>query len=1005
MNKLKTTALAVIAVGLVLGISSAQVTTSSCYQFERNLRVGNTGADVKALQQTLNANGFTVAAAGHAGSAGMETTYFGNATKNALIKWQNANSATVLTPWGLTSGTGFFGATSRAEMNKCAPGTPTTPGTGTVSGAVSVSLASVQPNNVLVAGSVNATIGNFLFTGNGTVVSVKLQRTGISNYDTMSNVYLYDTYTGARLTDAASFLTDGTATFTSGTGIFNVAGTRAITVKADIKAGVSGQSVGTSLIGYTVAGNAAAVVSGVNGPNLPIGSADIVSATVNSVTAVAGQVDAGRQNVVFWEGQINTSKDAYMSGGIFSFIGSAPTTVFGNLKLYVDGVQVGNAMAVDATGKVTFTGSSFVRAGNHTISFRGDVLAGAGRDYYVRLEDGGLMLEDANIRGVYGALNFASGVSARVPASGVVQINSCSSTNCSIYSADGTFSGAKVVAGSSNQVIGKYTFRAVGESVKLMSGKITVKGTTMSNTDIRNVSVFVNGVQVVSGKTVKLNGTTTVDLTNLGGMVVNMGSTDVIEIKADVVDSTGAVLGSGTLQTGLSLDVQGQDSKNSITYSAINSNLVTVGSMSASFANNSNFTGSKITGTASNVKVGSFILSAGNEPLRLTALNVKFVPTTMNLSTVNNFRLMGGGSQIWSQSTIGSGTSTATVNTSPYMEIPANSTKTFDVYVDLNNAVGSVAVSATASYQGTISLTTDTSSSTTAQNTSIGTPALKSVAKASSSLSPRYVVGGELANAAVFTITADQASFTTSKLQVHVEKPELVSAVKIAGVNAIYRGNGVYSADVAKEITTIGTDVPVDVTFNTANRDTNTLSGSSTKISLSYLASSASGFVATGTEDGTTALTGGDSSIFTLVGAYPTIKMSNNTSSFPAGSINDQAIGTITVTPVGGTVAVKTLKVRTPAEITSIRVVDQSGGTANNVTVTGSAGDYTLTITGNIGSQTTYTIRGTGSNPSTSGGVVGATLGAVTTLTWVDVQGDSAAADITGSAALVTYNN
>ncbi|MDD3940697.1 MAG: peptidoglycan-binding domain-containing protein, partial [Candidatus Pacebacteria bacterium] len=267
MNIKKTAVITAIA-GVVLGASfaAAQVTTtSSCYQFNTNLRVGNTGADVKALQQTLNARGFTVAAAGQAGSAGMETSYFGNATKNALIKWQDANASSVLTPWGLTSGTGFFGATSRAEMNKCAVGTvptdPTNP-TNPVSGSVAVSLAQIQPNNVLVQNSVNATLVNFVFSGNGTVVSVKLQRTGISNYDTLTNVYLYDANTGARLTDAASVLTDSTITFTNGTGLFNVAGSRAITVKGDIKDEVSGQSVGVSLIGYTVAGNAAAVVSG-----------------------------------------------------------------------------------------------------------------------------------------------------------------------------------------------------------------------------------------------------------------------------------------------------------------------------------------------------------------------------------------------------------------------------------------------------------------------------------------------------------------------------------------------------------------------------------------------------------------------------------------------------------------------------------------------------------------------------------------------------------------------
>jgi len=1006
MNIKKTAVITAIA-GVVLGASfaAAQVTTtSSCYQFERNLRVGNTGADVKALQQTLNANGFTVAAAGQAGSAGMETSYFGNATKNALIKWQEANAAATLAPWGLTSGTGFFGATSRAEMNKCAgtPGTPTTPGTGTVSGAVAVSLAQVQPNNVLVEGSVNATIGNFVFTGNGSVVSVKLQRTGISNYDTMSNVYLYDTNTGARLTDAGSFLTDGTATFTNGTGLFTVAGSRAITVKADIKKPSSGQSVGVSLIGYTVAGNAAAVVSGVNGPNLPVGSATIVKATLSTTTLVAATVDAGRQNVVFWEGKVNTDRDSYMSGGIFSFVGSAPYSSFANVKLYVDGVQIGNAMGVDAMGRVSFVGSTFLRAGDHTVSLRGDVVSGAGRDYYVRLEDGGLMFEDSNIRGVYGEVAKDAGFSMRVPAATAVIINSCSSTNCSIFTSDSSFSGVKVVAGSSQQTVGKYTFKAIGEPVKLMSGKLAIVGTT-GDVDVRNVSVSVDGVQVVSGKTVKLDGATFVDLTNLGSMIVYMGNTSVIEVKADIVTSTGTVLSSGSLTTKLTLDVQGQDSKNTTSWtSAVDSLPVTVGSMNASFTNNSNFTGSKVPRTLSNVKVGSFILSTGNEAVRLTGLNFTFAPAVLlDLSSVTNLRLMDGATQLWNQSNIGSGTSPAPVNTSPYMEIAANSTKTFDVYVDFNNAAntGTLTVTAAANYQGVISMSSKTDTVTTGQVTTVATPSLSSVAKASTALSDRYVVGGALGNTAVFNLVAGGSSFTTTKMNVAVSDPATVSAVKIAGANAIYRGNGIYSADVSKEITTIGTDVPVEVTFNTANRDTNTLTGATTSIALSYVASGATGFVNLGTEDATSSImTGATSSTFTLVGAYPTIKMTNNTTSFSAGSINDQTIGVLNITPVGGVVAVGTVQLVVPAGIT-IRVVDSTGGTPSNVAVAGSV----LTITGNIAGPVSYTIKGTGTNPNTSGGVVGATLDAVTTLKWTDVQGGGT--EISGTTDLVTYNN
>ncbi|MEI6058054.1 MAG: peptidoglycan-binding domain-containing protein, partial [bacterium] len=80
--------------------------------FTRTISQGSTGADVKALQVFLNTHGYIIATSGN-GSPGHESTYFGIATKNALIKFQNANKATILTPYGLTKGTGILGAKTR----------------------------------------------------------------------------------------------------------------------------------------------------------------------------------------------------------------------------------------------------------------------------------------------------------------------------------------------------------------------------------------------------------------------------------------------------------------------------------------------------------------------------------------------------------------------------------------------------------------------------------------------------------------------------------------------------------------------------------------------------------------------------------------------------------------------------------------------------------------------------------------------------------------------------
>ena len=103
------------------GGSSATTGGSSAgvcpFTWTRDLRTGATGADVKALQQFLNADEATRVAATGAGSAGMETETFGPATAAAVSKFQTKYRADILTPNGLVSPTGTFGPSTRAKAN------------------------------------------------------------------------------------------------------------------------------------------------------------------------------------------------------------------------------------------------------------------------------------------------------------------------------------------------------------------------------------------------------------------------------------------------------------------------------------------------------------------------------------------------------------------------------------------------------------------------------------------------------------------------------------------------------------------------------------------------------------------------------------------------------------------------------------------------------------------------------------------------------------------------
>jgi len=78
------------------------------YQFTKDLELGDEDPNVKELQKYLNRNGLSVAISG-VGSAGKETTYFGQATKAALIKFQQAKN--------ISPAVGYFGPKTRSIMN------------------------------------------------------------------------------------------------------------------------------------------------------------------------------------------------------------------------------------------------------------------------------------------------------------------------------------------------------------------------------------------------------------------------------------------------------------------------------------------------------------------------------------------------------------------------------------------------------------------------------------------------------------------------------------------------------------------------------------------------------------------------------------------------------------------------------------------------------------------------------------------------------------------------
>jgi hypothetical protein len=354
--------------------------TCTGFTFTANYKMGQSGSEVMQIQKFLNANGFTVATSG-AGSAGNETSYFGAATKAAVIKFQNANAASILTPVGLTTGTGNWYASTRAKANmmgsSCTGGTGTTP-TGA---GLSVAAAAQPTNSLAPQGASRVPFTKLTLTNNSgaavTVNGITVERTGLGQNAVFSGIVLVDDTTNTQVGTSKTLNSNYQAvvgdTFTVNPGEtkrFTIAGNMATPLTS-----YAGQVVGLSVVGV----NTSATVSG----SLPItGAYHTVNASlsIGTVSTSTSAFDPGTNT------QKNIGDTAVRFSGVRFTAGSAE-----DLRLYsVRWRQVGTASAVDISNVMTYVDGT---AYPTTVSVDGK--------YYTTSFPGGIMVAKGNSVDVY----------------------------------------------------------------------------------------------------------------------------------------------------------------------------------------------------------------------------------------------------------------------------------------------------------------------------------------------------------------------------------------------------------------------------------------------------------------------------------------------------------------------------------------------------------------------------------------------------------------------------
>ncbi|MDO8593885.1 MAG: peptidoglycan-binding protein, partial [bacterium] len=516
--------------GGTMTTSGSTTTTTSACSFSRSLTIGSQGADVTCLQSALIGGGFSVPAGA--------TGYFGTQTRAAVASWQSSKN--------IAPAVGYFGPISRAAFNlggsssgsTTTTTTTTTTQTAGTGNGLKVTLATDSPNNIaLVAGQAIGAIAKFTFanpTGADIkVTNVAFKRIGISNDATLANVYLYNGTT--RLTDSAG-VSNTAFNFNDPTGLFTVpAGqTYSVSVLADIAASTSGQQVGAQLTAVTSTGTLdSSVALPINSATQTVSAATLATVEYGATTLPATNTALTPANdTTVWQNTVTIGTRAVtLKAFQLQNIGSIAATDVNNLRLYVDGVQVGTAAAItlnSANNQIVSWDLSAaplrLETGGRVIKVVGDVIGGSSLTFKLslrRASDAQMIDTDLN-QPVLATLASAAAFTAR--SSGVQTV---SSGTVSVTKAANSPS-SNVSLGASNVKRPSFEMRAAGEDVKIDNLDVFTISTADHGLD--NGKVFLNGVQV--GSTKDLTDAANVNFTFGSSFILKAGTTAIVDVYA-----------------------------------------------------------------------------------------------------------------------------------------------------------------------------------------------------------------------------------------------------------------------------------------------------------------------------------------------------------------------------------------------------------------------------------------------------------------------------------------
>jgi hypothetical protein len=539
--------------------------TGACPALSRSLQQGSTGADVMALQKFLNATAATQVSVSGAGSPGLESSYFGPATKAAVTKFQTLNNVSAI---------GIVGPATRAAIAAVCGGTTTNPGTPSGPG-ITVS-AGAQPANALAPeGASRVPFTTFTITNNSGVVQtingITVERTGLGVDSNLAGIVLVDSTNNVQIGVSKTLNSNHQAVIGDSFTI-NPGETKTLTVAGNITAtadATAGQIVSLKI----VAVSSTAAVSG----SLPImGASHTINATLSlgSVSTTTSSFDPGTQTKNIGDTGVRFTAFRLTAGSaedlkLYSLrwrqAGTASASDLGNVITNVNGTDY--PTVIDSTGKyytTTFSGGLLISKGNSVdVYVKGNIVGGSAASRTVRMD-----IDKATDVYLVGQ-TYGYGVAAPAGSTPWWTGNTttvAAGTATTIGKAN-EVSAQNIAVNVPNQPLGGFVTDFKGEAVSITGMTVTLATSTAATGLLTNVTISDNNGVVVAGP---------VDATWSGGsMVATFTDTvtfpvgyKVYTIKGKIPSgaSNGAVITANTTPSSWTSPT-GQTSANTITIS------------------------------------------------------------------------------------------------------------------------------------------------------------------------------------------------------------------------------------------------------------------------------------------------------------------------------------------------------------------------------------------------------------------------------------------------------